>query len=121
MSIALVRTALRSAVTPEARLWEALRAGQLYGLRFRRQAPIGPYIVDFICLHARLVVAVDGPGEEEAPADRLRDSWLAREGFRVLRVWRTEVIENLAGVLEIIHAAARGTEPAARTLAHEAL
>ena len=97
--------------TPERRLWQSLRASQLGGLKFRRQAPIGPFIVDFFCPAARLVVEVDGETHVDAAEDRLRDSWLGREGYRVLRVWNNEVMGNLAGVLDVIRLAARGEDP----------
>lgn len=109
-ALTLARALGRAAPTPERRLWEALRAGQLAGLQFRRQAPIGPYIVDFACFKSRLVVVIEGGSVLSAAGERLRDFWLTREGYRVLRVLGREVTENLAGVLQLIQQAARGRD-----------
>ena len=86
----------------EAILWHRLRARHLAGHRFRRQHPIGPYIVDFVCLGARLIVEVDGPTHDKAARDRKRDQDLAERGFRTLRFCNNDVYENLDGVLEMI-------------------
>lgn len=84
----------------ETRLWQALRGKQLAGVKFRRQQAIGPYIVDFICLEAKLIVELDGGQHAEAVEyDGRRDAWLASEGFCLLRFWDNEVMENLEGVL----------------------
>jgi very-short-patch-repair endonuclease len=75
------------------------------GVRFRRQQPIGPFIVDYYCASARLVVEIDGGGhalERKSERDRERDRTLEREGIRVLRFWNTDVLQNLEGVLESI-------------------
>lgn len=81
----------------ETFLWGVLRGRAFGGLKFRRQAPIGPYIVDFVCLKRRLVVELDG-GVHDAPfrdpeRDRKRDAWLVSEGYRVLR-FRNGQVEN---------------------------
>jgi very-short-patch-repair endonuclease len=68
----------------ERKLWSLLRARRLGALKFRRQVPIGPYTVDFLCLRHRLVVEADGPFHT-AEADAKRDAWLGSQGFRVLR------------------------------------
>ena len=89
----------------ERKLWNALRAKQLDGGRFRRQHPIGPYVVDFVCLERRLVVEVDGGQHTEdahVAHDARRDQWLSGEGYRVLRVSTTDVYGNIAGVLDTI-------------------
>ena len=91
----------------ERKLWSALRQRQINGLRFRRQHPLGPYIVDFVCLERRLVVEVDGGQHGEADQiahDMRRTRWLENEGYRVVRAWTTEVFENLNGVVESIRA-----------------
>jgi very-short-patch-repair endonuclease len=69
----------------ETVLWQKLRAGRLAGYRFRRQHPIGPYIVDFACLAARLIVEVDSPTHENASIDKKRDRKLAERGFQTIR------------------------------------
>lgn len=91
----------------ESKLWSALRQRQIDGLRFRSQHPLGPYIVDFVCLERRLVVEVDGGqhGEPNQIAhDAQRTRWLESEGYRVVRAWTTEVFDNLDGVVEAIWA-----------------
>ena len=91
----------------ERKLWQALRARQIEGERFRRQHPIGRYVVDFVCLERRLVVEVDGgqhTEEEHIAHDARRDQWLEAEGYRVLRVPTAEVYGNIAGVVDTIWA-----------------
>ena len=87
----------------ERRLWLHLRDGRLAGAKFRRQQPIGPYIVDFVCIAAGLVVELDGGQHLDNEADRTRDAWFESRGFRVMRIWDNEVWENLDGVKEMIH------------------
>lgn len=85
----------------ERRLWGNLRQRTL-GFRFRRQAPIGPYITDFVCFEKRLVVEVDGGQHWGSRSDQARDAWLREQGFTVLRFWNHEVLENTEGVTEVI-------------------
>jgi very-short-patch-repair endonuclease len=84
----------------ERLLWSRLRAHRLQGFKFKRQQPLGNYVVDFVCFEAHLVIELDGGqhllAKEE---DKARDAWLASMGFRVLRFWNNEVLENLEGVL----------------------
>jgi very-short-patch-repair endonuclease len=100
----LVRQLRRCQTDAERALWARLQNRQL-GVKFRRQAPLGPYIVDFVCLRKRLVVEVDG-GQHGEELDRRRDAartaWLEGEGYRVLRVWNNEVLGNMEGVLTCI-------------------
>jgi very-short-patch-repair endonuclease len=91
----------RNMTDAERALWRRLRRGTLGG-KFRRQAPVGQYIVDFACLEARLVVEVDGGQHAESRGDDERDRWLASQGFRVLRFWNNDVLGNIRGVLEVI-------------------
>jgi len=109
----LVRAvAMRRSPTPaECALWHALRRRQIGGMKFRRQAPIGPFIVDFYCPPARLVVEVDGETHAESVTDPARDSWLRAQGLRVLRFWNNEVLGNLDGMLSTIFDAVRATRP----------
>jgi very-short-patch-repair endonuclease len=87
----------------EWRLWYRLRGRQLNGFKFRRQVPLGPYLADFACLEAKLVVEVDGEHHGEQLAyDARRDRWLGEMGLRVIRFWVTEVDENIEGVIETI-------------------
>jgi len=90
----------REPTEAENRLWGILRGRQLHGAHFRRQHPISPYVADFACVAARLVVEVDGG--QHADADAARDAYLTRHGWQVLRFWNNEVLENLDGVAQRI-------------------
>ena len=91
---------MRAAPTDaEAVIWRQLRAHRFVGNKFKRQQPIGKYIVDFVCFEAKLVVEVDGGQHNESVADSIRDAWLESQGFVVLRFWNNEVMQNLEGVL----------------------
>ena len=86
---------------PEVTLWQALR-GQKQGARFRRQHPIGPFILDFWCESARLAVEIDGQTHDhpdQARRDVRRTEWLIAQGIRVWRVAASDVLSNLDGVL----------------------
>ena len=100
--------ALRKDMTDgERKLWHALRARQLDGMRFRRQHPIGPYIADFVCLERRLVIEVDGGHhmeDDQIAHDARRDRWLNTEGYRVLRFPAIDVFQNLHAVVDAIWA-----------------
>ena len=100
----------RRMTLPEVLLWQALRKRRVPQFHFRRQHPIGPYILDFYCAAARLAVEVDGMGHdviERALYDERRDAWLAERGVRVLRISAGDVLrdETLEGVLLSIEAA----------------
>ena len=101
-----IARALRKRLTSqEVKLWMKLRELKALGVNFRRQAPIGPYIVDFVCFRCRLVIEADGGQHglhEGAKADDTRDAFLVSQGFRVLRFWNSDVNANLAGVMESI-------------------
>ncbi|MCF7222034.1 endonuclease domain-containing protein [Marilutibacter chinensis] len=97
---------LRRAMTDaERRLWCHLRNRVLMGWKFRRQHPIGPYITDFACIEAELVVELDGGQHAEDPRDAIRDAFLQAEGYRVLRFWNNDALERTEVVLEVILAA----------------
>lgn len=94
---------------PEATLWLRLRNQGLDGLKFRRQHPFGPYILDFYCASIRLAVEVDGAahqGETQASHDERRDRWLASQGIRTVRVSATWVRQDMDGLLRHIAEAA---------------
>lgn len=95
---------LRSNLTDaEQRLWYHLRAHRFMGLKFRRQKPLGRYIVDFICVEQRLIIELDGGQHAEQTAyDTSRDEWLWIQGYTVLRFWNNEVMQELESVLEKI-------------------
>ncbi|MCK6452927.1 MAG: DUF559 domain-containing protein [Alphaproteobacteria bacterium] len=90
----------------EELLWHQLRRKRVAGLRFRRQFRLDHYIVDFVCLSARLIVEVDGPSHEQTVVrDNRRTQWLVRQGFRVIRFRNDEVFDNIEGVVRTIEAA----------------
>jgi len=107
-----VRRLRRDTTEAERVLWHELRLGRL-GWRFRRQHAIPPYIVDFACLEARLVVEADGGQHALAGEHELRDEELRRKGWRILRFWNNDILENRNGVIETI-AAALGSAPSPR-------
>ncbi len=82
----------------EQSLWAMLRQSPFGVAKFRRQVPIGRFIVDFASYPARLVVEVDGGQHAESATDRLRDRWFAARGFRVRRYWNSDVLTNAEGV-----------------------
>jgi very-short-patch-repair endonuclease len=91
---------LRSRMTDaERKLWFALKDRRFAAFKFRRQVPVGPYIADFLCFEARLIIEVDGGQHADSARDVERDKWLARNEFRVLRFWNNDVLRNLEGVL----------------------
>ncbi|MEJ2624912.1 MAG: endonuclease domain-containing protein [Pseudolabrys sp.] len=97
-----------NATNAEEILWRHLRRLQTRGTHFRRQVPIGSYVVDFACMAARLVIEVDGSqhGEGEGQVrDRKRTQWLEAEGYRVLRFWNNDVTQNSRAVLDAIYGA----------------
>jgi very-short-patch-repair endonuclease len=85
----------------EARLWRALRRAQLNGFSFRKQHPVGPFVIDFYCAPLRLAIEVDGGqhAEQTKEADDRRTQWLAEKGITVVRYWNNDVLSNLEGVL----------------------
>jgi very-short-patch-repair endonuclease len=98
----------RNSTRAEQRLWFALRDRRLAGYRFRRQYPIGPYIVDFACTRHMLIVEADGGQHAESAADDARTEWLREQGWRVIRFWNNDVLANREGVVERILEALRG-------------
>jgi very-short-patch-repair endonuclease len=97
----------RNATEAETALWRVLRSRQLVGAKFRRQQPLGPYIVDFVDFGHRVVVEADGGQHSENARDEARDAWLTQQGFRVLRFWNNDILANPQGVLETIAAELR--------------
>ena len=86
------------ATKAENLLWQALRGRRLEGLKFKRQAPLDGYILDFVCFEAKLIVEVDGGQHSESVRDVVRDRHFEAKGFRTLRVWNDEVERNIDGV-----------------------
>ena len=83
----------------EHRLWYNLRAHRLGGSKFKRQVPIGRYIVDFVCFDHKLIVEVDGGQHANSAADHRRDEWLCNEGYQVMRFWNDDVLKRTNIVL----------------------
>jgi very-short-patch-repair endonuclease len=104
--------ALRANMTEaERRLWYFLRAHRFKGMKFKRQAVIGRYIADFVSFQRRLVIEVDGGQHAHSETDSRRTRWLEGQGFRVLRFWNNEVLNNSSGVLNAIMAASTNPSP----------
>ena len=83
-------------------LWRHLRNRQLAGLKFVRQEPVGPYFADFVCRERHLIVEVDGGQHADSTADAKRDAAMAKLGYRTIRVWNSDVLGNIEGVLEML-------------------
>ncbi|MBW8753168.1 MAG: endonuclease domain-containing protein [Sphingomonadales bacterium] len=94
----------REMTDAERRIWYLLRDRRFEGWKFRRQVTVGPYVVDFLCHAARLVVEVDG-GQHSEEVDARRTAFLASQGFRVIRFWNNDVLGNTDGVLQALEAA----------------
>jgi very-short-patch-repair endonuclease len=93
----------KNATRVETILWNQLRARQIEGAKFRRQQPIDEFVVDFVCFEKKLIIELDGGQHAQARVeDRERGNRLSGKGYTVLRFWNNEVLENLAGVLEVI-------------------
>ena len=105
---------LRRAETPAERvLWRWLRGRKLVGAKFRRQQPLGPFVVDFFCDEARIVVEADGDGHFPAPlSDQRRDAWLAAAGLTTLRFENCQILDDTPTVLDRI---ARAIQASRRT------
>jgi very-short-patch-repair endonuclease len=108
MSLDFAKELRRNQTPEEGRLWQAVKAKRLAGAKFRRQVPIGPYVADFVCVAARLVIELDGSQHGEAvDKDAERTRYLEGKGYRVLRFWNNEVAHNLDGVIRAIERALR--------------
>ena len=103
----VARMLCRNATPAERRLWNCIRGGQLGGFQFRRQFPIGGFIVDFCCRARRLVIELDGSQHADAAGvteDRERTRLIAARGYNVMRFWNEDILSNLDGVLEQVFA-----------------
>jgi very-short-patch-repair endonuclease len=108
------RDARKTPSEPEHRLWQVLRNRQVCGLKFRRQVWLGPYIVDFLCAEARLVIEIDGETHASPEAqdyDKRRTALIETEGYRVCRFGNDDVMTNIDGVAVAIVAAANEPSP----------
>jgi very-short-patch-repair endonuclease len=97
------RVLRRNQTDAEAALWQKLRGRGLSGYKIRRQVPVGPYVADFLCKEAMLIVEIDGGQHtEQVEYDQYRTDFLQAHGYKVARFWNNEVLMNLDGVLEAL-------------------
>ena len=99
----LLRT---NATLPEQKLWLYLRKSQLNGLKFRRQQPVGKYIVDFLCCSKKIIIELDGGHHNEQKNieyDTDRDFFLTNEGYRVIRIWNNDIMNNIDEVMNYLY------------------
>jgi very-short-patch-repair endonuclease len=104
------RALRKSSTDAEQKLWSVLRSRQLNGFKFRKQVEIDGYVVDFICAEKRLIVEVDG-GQHTPERDARRTSYLESQGFRLIRFWNHDVLQNMDGVWATIEMALGTTPP----------
>jgi very-short-patch-repair endonuclease len=94
---------LRNTATDAERyLWRHLSRRQVEGFKFSRQMPIGRFVCDFLCRERKLVVEVDGGQHAESTHDEVRTAILEQEGYRVIRFWNNDVLNNIEGVIQVI-------------------
>jgi very-short-patch-repair endonuclease len=104
-TVANARRLRKEMTLPELKLWTEIRRGQLDGLKFRRQHPIGPFVLDFFCPAHRLAVEVDGAEhytEDRSEKDAARDRWLARQGIMTLRIPASWVLDSVDSAVSAI-------------------
>ena len=104
-ALARAREMRRNPTAAEAASWRLLRNKRLAGWKFRRQQRLHPYIADFVCFEARLIVEADGSQHIDNDYDHVRDAWLRSQGFHVLRLWNNDVLARSENVLDAILAA----------------
>ena len=107
------RSLRHNSTDAERLLWQRLRNRQLAGLKFRRQEPIGSFVVDFFCLERNLIIEVDGgqhAATEAQKRDAARTTWLEARSYRVIRFWNNDVIQNIEAVLDAILRASKETK-----------
>ena len=97
----IAKTLRKNQTDVERKLWHHLRAREFERGKFRRQQPIGRFIVDFVCFEKKIIVELDG-GQHSEERDKQRDQCLKGQGFRILRFWDNSILENIDGVLEEI-------------------
>ena len=102
----------RNLTDAERKLWQLIRSRQLGGAKFRRQQPIGPFVADFVCHEARLIVEADGGQHADSHHDARRTEFLKRAGYRLLRFWNHDILGNPEGVLQAIAEALKAPHPA---------
>ena len=99
----LARTLRKKQTPQEQKLWNIIRNRNFYGLKFKRQFPIGKYIVDFVCLDKKTIIEIDG-GQHNSPDNIIKDNersqYLLTHGYRVIRFWNNDIDNNIEGVYE---------------------
>jgi very-short-patch-repair endonuclease len=101
-TVSRARGLRKNATDAEKQMWTALRE-KIPGAKFRRQVPIGPYYADFLCFSAKLVIEVDGGQHGEAQDyDARRTAFIEGKGYRVIRFWNNDVLENIDGVIAVV-------------------
>ena len=101
MGVGVARKLRQTSTIPELKLWQHLRNRRFMGLKFRRQYPVGPYVVDFVCLSHKLIIELDGSQHaDQVDYDNQRTEYLEHFGFRVLRFWNSELFSQLEEMLE---------------------
>jgi len=98
----LQRVLRRNMTDAEQALWRRLRRCQVKGCKFRRQHPFGDFILDFVCMEAKLIIEVDGGQHNESAQDSARDQALMNAGFRVMRFWNNQVLNEIESVVESV-------------------
>ena len=101
----LARVLRKNSTIYEKRVWNLLKNHQFHGLKFKRQQPIGEYIVDFVCKEAKIIIEVDGGQhnlDENIERDNIRTKYLESLGYKVIRFWNNEIFENIEGVVKKI-------------------
>ena len=100
--IILARNLRKNSTIQERRLWNLLKNRQFHNLKFKRQQPIGDYIVDFICKDAKIIIEIDG-GQHNEPEnieyDKSRTEYLNTLGYKIIRFWNNEIYENIEGAI----------------------
>jgi very-short-patch-repair endonuclease len=103
VKIKFARVLRKKMTEAEVKLWQGLRRKQIKGFRFRKQVPMGKYILDFVCYEGRLIAELDGGQHSEAlEYDEKRTKWLESQGYQVRRFWNHEVLQDLDVVMEVI-------------------
>ena len=111
-TLAKAKRLRREMTDAERKLWSVLRGAKVEGAKFRRQQPIGPFIADFVCQERRLIVEADGSQHAVSANDERRTAFLENKGYRVLRFWNNEILDDLDGVAEAIVSALSFPHPA---------
>lgn len=110
--IPFARQLRQNSTDAENALWYYLRAKRLCGLKFRRQHPIGRFIVDFVCVEKKVIIELDGSQHLDDPEkDKSRDQWLKNQGYKVLRFDNIEFLKNKEAVVELIAQTCLGQVP----------